>query len=633
MNVKSPTLRADGPTLVLGGPYSNLEATRAVLDVAARLAIPADRIICTGDVVAYGADAAATLDLVRNAVAHVVMGNCEESLAGGSDDGGCGFPAGSACERLSAAWFSHADRELDADARVWMANLPRRIDIEIGGCRLAVVHGGVETINRFIFASTADAIKAAELAYAGVDGVIGGHCGLPFSQVIDGRLWHNSGAIGMPANDGTTRVWFSLITSTVDGISIEHRALRYDHSTTAGKMRRAALLEEYAVALETGLWPSCDVLPFREIRERGVPLQEGRVLWRRASLPKRAARRRHPVACEQLWPCTDRDNTPRLPNLKFKDPHITASGQPRASIALRRLKTLWFNTGTLCNIACRNCYIESTPRNDRLVYLKRSEVAAYLDEIERDGWQTEEIGFTGGEPFMNPDFFGMMEDCLAREFRVLVLTNAMRPMQRAKAKLLDLNARLGNILTIRVSLDHFTPERHEDERGPGTFKPTLEGLVWLAHNGFKVTVAGRTMWGEDLTAERAGYAALFAKHAIPIDAQNPAELVLFPEMDPYADVPEITTACWGFLGKSSADVMCSSSRMVVKRRGSERPTVVACTLLPYDERFELGATLKDAAGAVSLNHPHCAKFCVLGGASCSARSSTGSEEYQREAAE
>ena len=136
-----PLLRVDGPLIVFGGSYSNLEATRAVLGEAARLEIPADRIICTGDVVAYGADPAATVVLVRGSVRHVVMGNCEQSIAAGFADCGCGFPVGSTCERLSAAWFAHATRELNADARAWMADLPQRINIEIGGYRLAVIHG------------------------------------------------------------------------------------------------------------------------------------------------------------------------------------------------------------------------------------------------------------------------------------------------------------------------------------------------------------------------------------------------------------------------------------------------------------------------------------------------------------
>src|ERR1700737_1571413 len=142
-----PLLHVDGPLMVFGGPYRNLEATRAVLDEAKRLSISTDRIICTGAVGAYGADAAATVDLVRDRVGHVVMGNCEESLAAGSDDCGCGFPTGSSCERLSAAWFAHASRDVNNTARAWMANLPRRINLEIGAWRLGVSPGGGDLIN------------------------------------------------------------------------------------------------------------------------------------------------------------------------------------------------------------------------------------------------------------------------------------------------------------------------------------------------------------------------------------------------------------------------------------------------------------------------------------------------------
>ena len=123
-------LEPDGPLLIFGGAYSNLEATVAVLAEAVRLGIPPARVICTGDVVAYGADAAATATLVRDFGCHVVMGNCEESLASGSANCGCGFPEDSACQRLSSAWFNYADRTIGPDLRSWMASLPRRIDVE-----------------------------------------------------------------------------------------------------------------------------------------------------------------------------------------------------------------------------------------------------------------------------------------------------------------------------------------------------------------------------------------------------------------------------------------------------------------------------------------------------------------------
>jgi uncharacterized Fe-S cluster-containing radical SAM superfamily protein len=302
---------------------------------------------------------------------------------------------------------------------------------------------------------------------------------------------------------------------------------------------------------------------------------------------------------------------------KFRDTFVTAKGEERAHVALRSLETLWFNTGTLCNLTCQNCYIESSPRNDRLAYLSAAEVADYLDEIERDGHGTKLIGFTGGEPFMNRDLPAMLHDVLSRGLKAMVLTNAMKPMHRMKPALLALLARHGRNLTLRVSVDHYAPTLHEKERGARTWKPTIDGLVWLAQSGFDVHVAGRHFSDETDEQVRAGYGRLFAELGVAIDAHSPLSLVLFPEMDARVDVPEITTACWGILKKSPDSVMCASARMVVKRKGAERPAVVACTLLPYDPQFELGNTLAESVGAVRLNHPHCAKFCVLGGAACS----------------
>src|SRR5918912_1262126 len=283
----------DGPVLVFGGPYSNLQATAAVLAEAGRRGIPPERIVCTGDVVAYGAAARETVALVRRAGIRVVRGNCEESLGQSGPDCGCGFAPGSACD---------------------------------------------------------------------------------------------------------------LLTPEAGGLRIEHVALAYNHAAAARDMRAAGLPEGYAAALETGLWPSCDVLPPAELKAAGVPLAPGSLTWRRGDLR------------EASWPAPAAPI--RLDPRKFRDPAVTAKGEARARVALDKLDTLWINTGTLCNLACANCYIESSPRNDRLAYVTAGEVAAYLDEIERDALGTTLIGFTGGEPFMNRELPAMIEDALARGFRV-----------------------------------------------------------------------------------------------------------------------------------------------------------------------------------------------------------------------
>jgi MoaA/NifB/PqqE/SkfB family radical SAM enzyme len=301
-------------------------------------------------------------------------------------------------------------------------------------------------------------------------------------------------------------------------------------------------------------------------------------------------------------------NARPLDPVKFSDPLLTAKGENRARVAIDRLETLWINTGTLCNLACASCYIESSPTNDALAYLTLAEAEDYFDQAAALGAHV--IGFTGGEPFMNRDMVPMMRSALARGFELLVLTNAMRPMRRFEAALKEIAAEHGRHVVMRVSIDHYSSRLHQAERGPGSWRKATEGLVWLARAGFRVAVAGRRLAGED--EARAGYASLLAELAVEVD-----HLVLFPTMDAAADVPEITESCWDILDMSPDALMCASSRMVVKAKGEARPHVVACTLLPHDERFAMGESLAGAMRPVPLNHPHCARFCVLGGASCS----------------
>ena len=137
----------------------------------------------------------------------------------------------------------------------------------------------------------------------------------------------------------------------------------------------------------------------------------------------------------------------------------------------------------------------------------------------------------------------MLEDALARGFAALVLTNAKKPMAKCKPALLRLKHRYGERLTIRVSIDHYGRQVHELERGKRSWSPTIDGLVWLARNGFSPHVASRRLSGEPEAVIRAGFAELFAELDVAIDAEDPVALMVFPEMDGAADVPEITEAC------------------------------------------------------------------------------------------
>lgn len=269
----------DKPLLVFGGPYSNLQATQAMRREALALGIPPERTICTGDVVAYCASPHETIAELRDWGCYVLLGNCEESLGQEADDCGCGFTEGSACSLLSVQWYQYANNRVTQTDRLWMSSLPRIIQFRLGSVKAVVVHGAASSINRFIFSSTQAAELLAEFAESKADMIIAGHSGIPFTRLIkdefgQNKLWHNAGVIGMPANDGRPEVWYSIIDPQPGGVlpGTEHRSLSYPAAAAQQEMRRAGLVNGYADALTSGLWPGMDVLPEYERVQRGKPL-------------------------------------------------------------------------------------------------------------------------------------------------------------------------------------------------------------------------------------------------------------------------------------------------------------------------------------------------------------------------
>ena len=298
---------------------------------------------------------------------------------------------------------------------------------------------------------------------------------------------------------------------------------------------------------------------------------------------------------------------------KFENKFLTVSGKQRAFIETKQFKTLWFNTGTLCNLTCKNCFMESSPTNDQLSYLSFEEFKNYIDESMVKNYGTKEVGFTGGEPFMNKDIIKMIEYSLKNGFNTLVLTNAMKPMLNKKEQLLNLKS---SNLTIRVSIDHYKKEKHELIRGQNSYDVMMVGLKWLNDNDFNYALATRLLWNEKEDVVRKNFGVFTKNNKLNLDTNSKQHLVTFVEMDEKKDTPEITTECWGILKKDPSNIMCSSSRMIVKKKGSKNTSVIACTLLPYDNNFDLGKTLEESFKKIYLNHPHCSKFCVLGGSNC-----------------
>ncbi len=301
---------------------------------------------------------------------------------------------------------------------------------------------------------------------------------------------------------------------------------------------------------------------------------------------------------------------------KFTNPLITAKGEQRAFVPFDGYQTLWFNTGTQCNLSCQHCYIESSPTNDRLQYLTIEDVLPFLKELKNEESNCQKIGFTGGEPFLNPQMIPILHACLEQGFHCLVLTNAHRVIKRVHDDILRLDRDFPGQLKLRVSLDHYTQELHEKERGAGTFKSTLKATKLLFDQGISLSIAGRSLKEESLQIEQQKYHQLLLEHDIQLPMDND-HLVIFPEMDLKKEVPEISVDCWDILGKTPQMQMCAHERMIVVPKESGQAQVQACTLLAYDPQFNMGQTLEEAKQQVFLNHQFCAQFCVLGGASCS----------------
>lgn len=252
----------DGSVLVFGGPYSNAHATLALFEEAAKRKIKPSHLMCTGDTVAYCGDPALTVDMVRQAGCSVVAGNCEIQLAKGEAECGCGFEQGTACDIASLLWFAFAKEQLSQKDIDWMADLPDVITFDHQGERYAVLHGGATDVARFIWrVSPMEEFErewAALTAEIGrVNHVIAGHSGLPFIKETPFGRWINAGAIGMPAHDGRSYTHFMVLE---DG-AVQMSRLPYDVKGAQGVMENAGLMQGYDIALETGYWPSEDILP------------------------------------------------------------------------------------------------------------------------------------------------------------------------------------------------------------------------------------------------------------------------------------------------------------------------------------------------------------------------------------
>lgn len=291
----------------------------------------------------------------------------------------------------------------------------------------------------------------------------------------------------------------------------------------------------------------------------------------------------------------------------------TRAGEPRGHIDSDSLQELWIHTGTACNLSCPFCLEGSHPGDNRLSAMRLEDIEPFLKEAVDLG--VEQFSFTGGEPFVIRDFPRILQEA-SRHRPCFVLTNGTAPLLRRTEQILPLRESRHPV-RFRVSLDYPDADRHDVDRGAGSFAEALEGIRWLHDNGFDVSIARQTDEGENPEAVETSFRQIFRAHGIPEDLPFTA----FPDLGtPGTDdgSPEITENCMEKYptAESRAHFMCSYTRMLVKQNGRVR--VYACTLVDDDPDYDLGGTLRESLQKrIMLRHPRCFA-CYQFGASCSA---------------
>lgn len=257
-----------GKVLLFGGVYSNLQALEALIAVAKKELISPENCICTGDIVGYCGQPEETVQLFKSWKARSIVGNVEEQLASGSIDCGCDFTEGSRCDNFSKEWYPLAQSKLSKSSIDWIKTLPDHIKFQYANKNVCVVHGSYEYISEFVFKSTNWKLKQTSFDNSKSDLIIAGHCGLPFTDEKDNQTWINPGVIGMPANDGFQRVWCAIL-DDLDGFSVKHYTLDYNHEKAVEMMLTNGFPASYANTLQTGFWDNMEILPEKEKEQKG----------------------------------------------------------------------------------------------------------------------------------------------------------------------------------------------------------------------------------------------------------------------------------------------------------------------------------------------------------------------------
>lgn len=249
----------------LGGVYSNHLALEEALRDARRRG--ADQIHCLGDLGAFGPHPDRSIELLRDAGIPVVQGNYDEAVGNDKPDCGCGYtdPRDNHYARLS---YAYTQEKTSSVHKPWLAALPTQRKLDLEGTSALLVHGSPREQNEFLWeTSTPDHLLEKLCGDASL--LFCTHTGLHWQRrLASGKRVINVGALGRPANDGRTCVWYALL-DTEAAEPVQFVPVEYDHARLAREMQQEKLPAEFVETILTGWWTTClEILPAKE-RLRG----------------------------------------------------------------------------------------------------------------------------------------------------------------------------------------------------------------------------------------------------------------------------------------------------------------------------------------------------------------------------
>ena len=253
---------------LFGGIYSNYLSLERAIALARSRGV--DAMIALGDFGAFGPHPDRTVEILRASGMPVIQGNYEESLATFAEDCHCGYtdPRDNAFARIS---YDYTREKTAAAHKSWMGTLPGNLRLAIAGRRVLLCHGSPRKINEFLFeTATPRSFIQKLLSDHAADLIVCTHTGLQWRRfTAPGRGVVNVGALGRPANDGRTNVWFAILEERAGDVALEFVPVDYDHARLAREMRSEGLPVEFVETIETGWWTTClEILPAKE-RARG----------------------------------------------------------------------------------------------------------------------------------------------------------------------------------------------------------------------------------------------------------------------------------------------------------------------------------------------------------------------------